>query len=120
MAKLVIQGLAPYNGEWELDKGRTFNAREWRWIKHMSGYMPLTMREGFAGGDPDLYLALACIAMCRNGKIDRDDGMRVWEELSERDTTNASITLMASEADEEADEVPLDITPPPDEPSQTG
>jgi hypothetical protein len=87
----------------------------------MSGYLPLTIREGFAGMDADLFIAVACIAMCRNHKIDKDDGMRVWEEMSEMDVTNASVTLAPSDDEVvEDDPIPLDLTPPPVELSRTG
>ena len=76
MAKMVIKGVPPYDGEYELDEDRAFNAREWNWIKKVSGYMPLTIGEGFAGGDPVLFVALAVIAMARSGKVERADGLR--------------------------------------------
>jgi hypothetical protein len=119
MAKIVIRGMKPWDGEYDLETTRPFNAREWRWIKRISGYMPLTIREGFAGGDPDLFLALAVVALCRDGKIDREQGLELADELSEADMTDAAITLVADNAEVEADEVPLDLTPEPDGRLQT-
>lgn len=114
MATIVIKGIRPYDGEYELDGDRAFNAREWRWIKKVSGYMPLTLSDGFAGGDPDLYVALAVIAMCRAGRIERDDGLRVADELSEAPFDGATLTLVG---DETEDDTPLELTSKPDEPS---
>lgn len=118
MSRIIIQGIKPYDGDYELDTDRAFNAREWRWIKKVSGYMPLTVQDGFAGGDPDLFVALAVIAMCRNGKVDRDEGLRVADELAEAPFDGASIVLVGDQA--EVDEVPLDLTSPPAELLRTG
>ena len=113
MAKVVIQGIKPWDGEYELDEERVFNTREWRWIKKVSGYMPLTIGEGFAGGDPELFVALAVIAMCRAGKIDRDAGLRVADELAEAPFDGAAIALVGDEVAEDDTDVPLALTPPP-------
>ena len=115
MARIQIKGIRHYDGDYELDTDRAFNAREWRWIKKVSGYMPLTVGDGFAGGDPDLFVALAVIAMCREGKIDRESGLTVADELAEMPFDGAAITLIGD--DVEADELPLDLTRPPDESS---
>lgn len=119
MSRVVIRGMKPWDGEYDLETNRPFNAREWRWVKKISGYMPLTLKEGFEGGDPDLYLALAVIALCRAGKIEREQGLELAEELSEADMTDAAITLIADETVVEADTVPLESTPTPDEQSPT-
>ena len=111
MAKIVIEGIRPWDGEYDLDTDRAFNAREWRCIKNVSGYMPLTVSDGFAGGDPDLFVALAVIAMCRSGKVDRERMQAVADELAEAPFDGAAITMVG---DEVADtEVPLDLTSQP-------
>lgn len=115
MAKIVIQGIRPWDGEYDLDTDRAFNAREWKWIKNVSDYMPLTVSDGFAGGDPNLFVALAVIAMCRAGKIERDQGLRVADELAEAPFDGASITMVGDEVTD--DDVPLESTPTQDEPS---
>ena len=118
MARIQIQGIRPWDGEYDLDTDRAFNACEWRWIKKVSGYMPLTVQDGFAGGDPDLYVALAVVAMCRAGKIDREQGLEVAEQLAELPFDGAAITLIGDPV--EADAVPLDLTSEPAEPSLSG
>lgn len=117
MARIRIQGIPPYDGEYDLDTDRAFNAREWRWIKKVSGYMPLTVTEGFAGGDPDLFVALAVIAMCRDGKVDRERGLDVAETLAEAPFDGAAIVLIGDDVE---DDSPLVLTSEPDVPSPTG
>lgn len=118
MARIIIKGIRPYDGEYELDTDRAFNAREWRWIKKVSGYMPLTVSEGFAGGDPDLFVALAVIAMCRDGKVERERGLDVADILAEAPFDGAAILLVGDDV-EDVDALPLDLTSPPDEPSRS-
>ena len=112
MARIVITGIPPYDGDYELDSDRAFNAREWRWIKKVSGYMPLTVSEGFEGGDPDLFVALAIIAMAREGRVTKDEGLRVADVLAEAPFDGAAITMVGDEVVED-DAIPLDLTPPP-------
>jgi hypothetical protein len=114
MTKIVIAGIRPYDGEYDLDTERAFNTREWRWIKRISGYMPLTVGDGFKGGDPDLFVALAVVAMCRDGRIDRDEALEVADLIAEAPFDGASITFAG---DEEDTEIPLVLTSEPDRPS---
>ena len=81
--RIVVKGARPYEGEYPLGTDRAFNAREWNWIKRIAGYMPETIEDGFNGDDPDLYVAFAVIALCREGRIDRTEGLRVAETLAE-------------------------------------
>jgi len=110
--RIVVSGVRPYDGEYELDDNRTFNTREWNWIKRLSGYMPLTVADGFAGGDPDLFVALAVIAMCRSGKIDRNEGLRVAEVLAEAPFDGTTIQLVGGTTEED-DAVPPVLTSEP-------
>jgi len=116
MSKMVIKGVKPWDGTYELDEDRAFNAREWRWIKKISDYGPLTLQKGFKERDPELFVALCVIAMCRDGRIDRDDGMDVAAELEEAPFDFESITLVG---DETEDDTPLELTSEPDESSPT-
>ena len=50
-----------------------FTTREWGWIKKHSGYLPLTVEEGFRGADPELITVFAVIALHRAGKIQTAD-----------------------------------------------
>ena len=41
-------GVPPYDGRYDFDlEGRELTTREWGWIKRLSGYLPLTIEEGF-------------------------------------------------------------------------
>lgn len=64
-----------YKGEYPLESDRPMDAFEWRLIKKISGYMPMTIDAGFAGDDPDLYIALAVIALLRAGKIRKEEAL---------------------------------------------
>lgn len=69
MATLRIH-VKPYSGDYELDViEQPLTMLEWRWIKQLSGYLPVTISEGIRGGDPDVQIALAVIALARAGKI---------------------------------------------------
>lgn len=116
MTTIAVSGITPYDGNYELDDDRAFSTREWRWIKQISGYMPLTVGEGFKGGDPDLFVALAVIAMHREGKINRDVVLDVAEALAEAPFDGAAITFDVGEGDE----APLAGTSEPDASSNSG
>ena len=117
MASIRLSGTGRFDGEYELNvEDRSFNAREWRVIKQISGYMPATLGDGFAGRDPDLFIALGVIAMVRSGKLDRELALRAAEEIAEVPYVGQqTVELIADEV--EADEVPLDLTSQPGEPS---
>ena len=116
MARINVKGIPAYNGEYHLDTERQLNGLEWRWIKRISGYMPLTIGEGFAGQDPDLFIALAVVAMRRDGKIEKDDALRVAELISD----SYGVEIELEDDPVEAEEVPLDSTPPHVELLRTG
>lgn len=117
MARIIIKGIPQYDGDYELATERPLNGLEWRWIKKVSGYMPLTMRDGFEGADPDLFIALAVIAMRRDGKITKDEALRVADTLAEAYGVEIDLTDDASEVE---DEIPLVSTPPPVELLRSG
>ena len=68
MDYIVVEGVRPYDGRYEFDiAGQELTTREWGWIKRLSGYLPLTVEEGFS--DPELVTVFAAIALRRAGKI---------------------------------------------------
>lgn len=75
--KVLIKA-RPYQGEYELEPG-DFSTREWGWIKRLTGYLPLTIHEGF--GDPELLCVFAAIALRRAGRIDNGDVPGVYDRL---------------------------------------
>lgn len=115
--KFVLNGIPPWDGEYEWDVERPFNVREWRYIKKISGYLPATLDQGFEGDDPELYVGLAVVCMVRAGKVDRDDALRVAEQISEAPFDNARLVIQMPPK-EDGEQVPLGLTPPPAEPSQ--
>lgn len=119
MARIIVKDIPPYDGDYELDSERTFNTHEWRWIKEVSGYMPLTVDDGFAGGDPSLFVALAVICMHRAGKVEKGRVLEVADSLADAPFDGRSIS-MVGDAVEEDTEIPLDLTNTPGGSSPTG
>lgn len=73
-----------YSGEYDLNiDDPPLSNLEWRWIKKISGYMPLTLEQGWEGGDPDMFIAFAVIALRRAGMIDKDRALAVADELAD-------------------------------------
>lgn len=83
MSVVRIQGVPPYDGEYEFDVERSFTTRELRWIKQIAGYLPIGLEDGLAGGDADLIIALVVIAMYRAGKLDRSEVIDAADRLSD-------------------------------------
>lgn len=117
MAKMIVR-VPGFEGEYELDEDRPFSTNEWRWIREISGYMPLTIQDGFAGGDPTLFVALSVVAMNRSGKLDGSRVVDAAEQLGIAPFDGEAITMVGDTA--EADTVPLDLTPTPAELLRTG
>ena len=104
MTDAMIVSVPPYEGEYEFDiEGHPFSTVEWRWIKQIAGYMPLTIEKGWAGGDPDLFLAFAVIAMRRAGKIQKAEVLQVAEQIEEAAMDGTSITFRGSAEADDAD-----------------
>lgn len=121
MANRVVITVPRYKGEYELDAdGEPFTTLEWRWIKKISGYLPLTIADGLAGGDPDVVLALAVIALVRAGKVDRQQALDAADTLADAPVDGAAIQLLASVEEEAADESPPDQPPAISPPSRNG
>lgn len=96
--RIKIDGIPAFAGEYDLDIGdQPLNALEWRWVKKISGYLPFTIDDGLAGGDPDVVIALAVIAMARAGKITRDQVLAAAEQLADVPFDDAHLQLLAGE-----------------------
>lgn len=114
---ITITGVRPFDGEYPLDlEEEPLTTLEWRWVKKISGYLPLTMADGFAGGDPDLVIALAVIALRRGGKIQKEQALTVSDRLSDVAFDGAAIQLRFDGDDEDAED---DASPPDQPPEQT-
>jgi hypothetical protein len=105
MDRFVVTGIPAFNGEYPIDIG-SFTMRELQIIKRMSGVRAGELEEAFTAGDTDLLLAIAVIAVRRNGKQWEAFEKLAWE------SDVAAITFVGEEEEvaEEAD--PLTQTLP--------
>jgi hypothetical protein len=96
--KLVLNGVAPYDGEYEFDVSY-FTMRELNIIKRTSGVRAGELEEALAASDSDLVVALAVIALERAGVKGAEDAL--W---------NAQAGQITLELDDEGDDVgPPDV-----------
>jgi hypothetical protein len=105
---IVIDGVKPYDGRYELDPTVEFSTREWGWIKRLAGYLPFNIEEAFTGGDPELFAVLALIALHRAGKVTIHDVPGLYERMIDSPfwTTIRLESDGAAGAVEDADAVP--------------
>lgn len=73
--RFIIDGVRPYDGEYPFDPHAEMTTTEWGWIKKLSGYKPMTVQQGIADGDPELFVALAVVAMHKEGKIQKTQAL---------------------------------------------
>lgn len=112
MTDAMIVSVPPYEGEYDFDiAAHPFSTVEWRWIKQIAGYMPLTIEKGWEGGDPDLFLAFAVIAMRRSGKIAKAEVLQVAAEIEEAVVDGTAISFRAAEAEAADADPPLESSP---------
>jgi len=115
----IVVHTKPYEGRYPFDLSDDFTIREWGWIKKLTGYMPLTADEGFRGGDPELYAALAVLMLVRAGKVNPDDIQDVFVRLTVA-SLSAALTIEFDQA-EDGDQVdPPASSPGNDSSSGTG
>jgi hypothetical protein len=106
---IVVDGVKPYDGRYEFDLGsQELTTREWGWIKRHTGYLPLTMEEGFRGADPELFTIFAVIALRRAGKIDQTEVAAIFERICDA-PFGATIRM---ELDQPEDTEDADVGPP--------
>ena len=117
---VMVVSVPPYEGEYEFDlAAQPMTTLEWRWVKKISGYLPLTAAEGFAGADPDLFLSWAIIAMVRAGRIEKSDVMEAADVLADAPFDGTAITFKG-ETEAEEEESPLDEPSPEEEKPSSG
>lgn len=120
MPDAMVVNVPPYEGEYEFDlAGQPLTTLEWRWVKKISGYLPMTVSDGFAGGDPDLFLAWAAIAMVRAGKVTKDEVLAVADVLADAPFDGVAIGFRG-EAVEVDGADPLAISSPDDSKPDSG
>src|SRR5262245_43360418 len=79
MQYVVINGLPPYDGRYEFEFIADLTIREWGMLRRFTGYMPLTVEDGFSGMDPELLAFLAVLAVLRAGRIETTEVARLYE-----------------------------------------
>lgn len=109
--QIVVSGVKPYDGAYQLDFASELTTREWGWIKRLAGYMPLNLHEAVAGGDPEFMCALAAIAIRRAGRAEAAEVPAVFERMIDAPYGSA-ITAEIDEGDYEEDEDGGDAGPP--------
>ena len=121
MNKIAIENIRPYDGDYPLDlDDEPLTTLEWRWVKKISGYLPLTIDEGLRGGDPDVVCALAVVALRRAGKITKGDVFTVADELADAPFDGSAIRLVFDEVASGDDVPPPTAAPEPQKSSGGG
>lgn len=111
MAKLVITGTPPWDGEYPFDE-TSFTNRELHDIKGICGLRAGELGDAMAAGDTDVLVAIASVAMKRNGKsVDVDD---LW------DAEVGNITFDFTDESAGDDAGPPSVTPPAPESNGSG
>jgi hypothetical protein len=115
MDYVVVSGVPPYDGRYPFDlENSGFTTQEWGWIKRLAGYLPLTIDEGWAGGDAELFTVFALIALVRAGKAADSEAADVFGKL-QRAPFDTTIRLESDRVEEEGD-----AGPPPESSNSNG
>lgn len=105
---IVLEGVAPYDGRYELVLGDGLTTREWGWIKRLAGYLPMQVNID-ALGDPEFVCVLAAISLRRAGRIEIADVPAAFERLTDA-PAQAVFRIEADTTDDEDAEG--DASPP--------
>jgi hypothetical protein len=79
MDRFVIEGVPPYDGEYELDLGGEFTNRELHTLKTIAGVRAGELEEAADMGDNDLVVAFAVIALQRSGRFPKVNVDAIWD-----------------------------------------
>lgn len=110
MGSRIVLNTPRFKGEFPFEIAeQPFTTLEWRWIKQISGYLPLTLDSGLEGGDPDIFLAFAVIALFRGGRVSESEALAVAKYLEALPADGASITMVLEEENQEDAESPPDV-----------
>ena len=111
MDYIVLAGVKPYDGRYELDLSREMSSREWGWIKRLAGYLPVTMDEN-TFSDPEFACVLAVIALHRASKVETREVPAVFEKIADA-PFGTTITIEGdNELEQEDDAGPPAGSPP--------
>lgn len=105
MDKIVITGIAGYDGEYPFD-ATYFTNKELHTIKRIAGVRAGEIQAAFVAGDNDLIVAFAVLALERNGKALHEEVL--WNahvgcieaQLGEREDDAADPPALGSEESE--------------------
>lgn len=102
MAKIVLKGVSPFDGEYELDTEKPYTGHELQLIKKVAGVRLNEIEDAARSADYDLFVALAVIALWRNGKVAKADAL------------SAADVVLAAEAGsiQFVDDAEVDASPP--------
>lgn len=103
-----------FDGEWEFELAQPFTVPEWRIIKKVAGYLPNTWLDGLEGDDPDLWEALAMIALVRARRVDARQVLLVQDML------DAGRCVLLADPNAKADDVSPPDGPQPSSPESGG
>lgn len=107
MANLKITGLGALDGSYEFDDSR-FTMGDFRTIKRIAGVRAGELGEALSAGDTDLMVAIAVIALERNGRVGAEEAL--WGA----DAGQITLTLGGDDAG------PPPVTPDGSKPSSGG
>ena len=106
MGNRIVLNTPKFKGEFDFDiAAEPLTNLEWRWVKRLSGYMPMTVDEGLHGADPDLFVAFAVIALARAGRIPASDALNVAESFADLPFDGTAITFIGDQ-DGDTDDPP--------------
>lgn len=97
MARIVLSGVPPFDGEHDFDVAREYNGHELHLIKQVAGVRLGEIEDAAKAGDYDLFVSFAVITLWRSGKIKKQDIPEVTDMLLA--ATTSSITFDFGEAD---------------------
>ena len=110
MLQIKIEEVAPFDGTYDLDLTR-FNGRELHLIKEISGVRLGEIQEALNANDFDVIVALAAIALTRDGRVTKDMSLRAARELLEADFGKLSLIDPDAKKPDEDAAVPPTVPP---------
>jgi hypothetical protein len=104
---VVVSGIPPYDGSYQLFTTDEFNRREWGWMKRLAEYLPVDfMNEEQRGlGDPEFLSVVLIVALHRAGKIGTAEVPQVWERLADFNMFEC-LVIHTDEVVEEEEQLP--------------
>lgn len=113
--KITIEGVLPFDGEYELDLSVPFNGRELHLVKALSGVRLGEIEDALAANDYDVLMAITAITLTRGGKLEKSVALRAAQDiLMEAPAGAIRLDLSDVEAGDDAD--PPELRPSDDVP----